>query len=59
MCDEIEVNRHTTLDICDNCYEFVRYWKKKSVKQIVQRNNNLDRAKRRMQYLGLERGLNQ
>lgn len=58
MCDEVEVNRHQSLEICDNCYEFVRYWKKKSIKQIIQRNNNLARYQRRMNFLGLQRGIN-
>ncbi len=59
ICDEEEVTDMTQLRVCNNCYNALYYWKKKSVKDTIQRQHNLEKYQRRMDYINGTKGGNE
>jgi hypothetical protein len=51
ICEDREVTQMTKLGICDTCYHGMYYWRGKSVRQIMNRQKQLEVFQRRMSLL--------
>jgi len=51
ICEDREVTQMTKLGICDTCYNGMYYWRGKSVRQIMNRQKQLEVFQRRMSLL--------
>ena len=51
ICEDGVVSRYKKLRICDCCYSGLQYWKGKSVGDVIKRDAQLRRLRRRSAFM--------
>ena len=51
ICDDNDVTRYTKLGICDNCYAGMAYWRGRSVGDVIKRDAQLTRLRKRSAFM--------
>ena len=51
VCDDHEVERYMKLKVCDSCYAGLRYWRGRSVGDVIKRDAQLTRLRKRSEFM--------
>lgn len=51
ICQDLEVTRYKKLKVCNNCYAGMAYWRGRTVGDVIKRDAQLTRLRKRSAFM--------